>query len=59
MKNDLKSKTRLTFIQIIFHHLSTKDDVNIILNTFINNYKGTQIKNFNNSQNPRMDFYTI
>ena len=56
MKNDLKSKTRLTFIQIIFHHLSTKDDVNIILNTFINNYKGTQIKNFNNSQNIKFEF---
>ena len=27
MNNNLKSKTRLSFVQIIFQHLSTKNDV--------------------------------
>ena len=46
MNNLLKSKTRLTFIQIIFENLSTQNDINEIFNTFETKYKSTFIENF-------------
>jgi transcription termination factor NusB len=56
MNNHLKSKTRLSFIQIIFQHLSTKNDVNEILNIFDINYKSTFVDNFNNNSKIKFVF---
>jgi transcription termination factor NusB len=56
MNNRLKSKTRLSFIQIIFQHLSTNNDVNEILNTFDKNYKSTFVDNFNNDSKIKFEF---
>jgi transcription termination factor NusB len=48
MKNELKSKTRLTFIQIIFQSLSTKNDIHEIFIEFNNIYKNIQVDFFDN-----------
>ena len=56
MNNHLKSKTRLSFIQIIFQHLSTKNDVNEILNIFDKKYKGTFVDNFNKKSKIKFEF---
>ena len=56
MNNHLKSKTRLSFIQIIFQHLATKNDVNEILNTFDKSYKGTFVDNFNKKSKIKFEF---
>lgn len=56
MNNLLKSKTRLTFIQIIFVQLSTKKNIDEILETFIVNYKNTSIDNFNNNKKIKFEF---
>ena len=56
MNNYLKSQTRLSFIQIIFQHLSTKNDVNEILNIFDLNYKGTFVDNFNKKSKIKFEF---
>jgi len=56
MNNHLKSQTRLSFIQIIFQHLSTKNDVNEILNIFDLNYKGTFVDNFNKKSKIKFEF---
>jgi len=56
MNNNLKSKTRLSFVQIIFQHLSTKNDVNEILNIFNKNYKSTFVDNFNNKSKIKFEF---
>tara|TARA_B110000495_G_C22649148_1_gene384971 strand:+ start:121 stop:582 length:462 start_codon:yes stop_codon:yes gene_type:complete len=56
MNNYLKSKTRLSFIQIIFQHLSTKDDINEILNVFDKNYKSTFVDNFNYKSKIKFEF---
>jgi transcription termination factor NusB len=56
MNNHLKSQTRLSFIQIIFQHLSTKNDVNEILNIFDLCYKGTFVDNFNKKSKIKFEF---
>ena len=56
MNNRLKSKTRLSFIQIIFQHLATKNDVKEILNIFDKNYKSTFVHNFNNKDKIKFEF---
>ena len=56
MNNFLKSKTRLAFIQIIFEHLSTKNNIKDILDIFIINYKNTSIVNFNNNKKIKFEF---
>ena len=56
MDNVLKSKTRLTFIQIIFENLSTKNDVFQILKIFELNYKGTFVENFHNKDQIKFEF---
>ena len=48
MKNELKSKTRLTFIQIIFQSLSTKNDIHEIFIEFNNSYKNIKVDFFDN-----------
>ena len=58
MNNNLKSKTRLSFIQIIFQHLSTKNDVNEILNIFNKNYKSTFVENLDNKKKIQFEFNT-
>ena len=56
MNNQLKSKTRLAFIQIIFQHLSTNNDINEILNIFDLNYKSTFVENFNDKKQIKFEF---
>ena len=56
MNNILKSKTRLTFIQIIFEHLSTNNDINQIFDNFNSNYKGTYVENFNDKHQIKFEF---
>ena len=56
MNNQLKSKTRLTYIQIIFQHLSTNIDVEEILNSFEQNYKDKFIENFNDKKKVKFEF---
>ncbi|SVE24479.1 uncharacterized protein METZ01_LOCUS477333, partial [marine metagenome] len=56
MNNQLKSKTRLTYIQIIFQHLSTNTDIEEILNSFEKNYKGKFIENFNDKKKIKFEF---
>jgi transcription termination factor NusB len=58
MNNLLKSKTRLTFIQIIFENLSTKNDIFQILKTFELNYKSTFVQNFHNKEQIKFEFNT-
>jgi len=56
MNNRLKSKTRLSFIQIIFQHLSTKNDITEIFNIFDKSYKSTFVDNFNNNSKIKFEF---
>ena len=56
MNNQLKSKTRLTYIQIIFQHLSTNSNIEEILNSFEQNYKGKFIENFNDKNKIKFEF---
>ena len=56
MNNQLKSKTRLAFIQIIFQHLSTKNNIYEILKTFDLNYKSTFVENFYNKKKIKFEF---
>jgi len=59
MNNYLKSKTRLSFIQIIFQHLSTNNDINEILYIFDKNYKSTFVDNFHNKKKIKFEFNSI
>ena len=56
MNNRLKFKTRLSFIQIIFQHLSTKNDIKDILDIFDKSYKGTFVDNFNKKDKIKFEF---
>ena len=56
MNNLMKSKTRLTFIQIIFENLSTKNDIFEIFNTFNINYKSTHVDNFFDKKKIKFEF---
>ena len=56
MNTRLKSKTRLSFIQIIFQHLSTKNDIKDILDIFDKSYKGTFVDNFNKKDKIKFEF---
>ena len=56
MNNQLKSKTRLTYIQIIFQHLSTKNNIYEILNSFEQYYKSTFIENFDDKKKIKFEF---
>ena len=56
MNNQLKTKTRLAFIQIIFQHISTTNNLDEILNMFIENYKGTSVKSFHDKKKIKFEF---
>ena len=56
MNNHLKSKTRLTFIQVIFQNLYTNSDIKEIFLTFDQNYKSTFIQNFHNKKKIKFEF---
>ena len=56
MNNKLKSNTRITFIKIIFEHISTKKDLNEIYEVFNTSYKNTFVENFNNKKKIKFDF---
>ena len=56
MDNKLKSKTRLTFIQVIFQHISTNDNIDEIFLDYNMNYKNTFVENFNNKKKIKFEF---
>jgi transcription termination factor NusB len=56
MNNQLKSKTRLAFIQIVFQHISTNNNINEILDSFNINYKSTFVDNFNGKKKIKFEF---
>ena len=56
MNNLLKSKTRLAFIQVIFQHISTQEDIFEIFNMFNNSYKDTYVNNFHNKKKIKFEF---
>ena len=56
MNNHLKSKTRLTFIQVIFQNLYTNSDIKEIFLTFDQNYKNIFIQNFHNKKKIKFEF---
>jgi len=58
MDNKLKSKTRLTNIQLIFQHISTNDDIDDIRGNFDKHYKNSSIENFSNKKKIKFEFNT-
>ena len=56
MKNDLKSKTRLAFIQILFQHISNKKNINEIFDEFNLKYKSTNVETFGNKNIIKFEF---
>ena len=58
MDNKIKSKTRLTNIQLIFQHLSTKEDIEAIRENFDKHYKNSSIENFSNKKKIKFEFNT-
>ena len=59
MNNHLKSKTRLAFIQVIFQHLSTKNNIEEILDIFDKNYKSTYVDNFNSKKKLNLNLIQV
>ena len=58
MDNKLKSKTRLTNIQLIFQHISTNDDIEVIRENFDKYYKNSSIENFSSKKKIKFEFNT-
>ena len=58
MDNKLKSKTRLTNIQLIFQHISTNDDIDVIRENFDKYYKNSSIENFSSKKKIKFEFNT-
>ena len=56
MNNQLKFKTRIAFIQVVFQYLSNKADIMEILNSFIKNYKGTYVDSFYDKKKMKFEF---
>ena len=56
MNNNLKSKTRLTFIQIIFENLSTKKSIKDIFDVFKLSYKSTFYQEFKKKKKIKFEF---
>ena len=56
MDNKLKSKTRLTNIQLIFQHISTNDDIDVIRENFDKYYKNSSIENFSSKKKIKFEF---
>ena len=59
MNNKLKFKTRISFIQIIFQHMSTGNDINEILTSFNKNYKNIIIENFHDKKKIKFEFSSV
>ena len=59
MNNQLKFKTRVSFIQIIFQHLSTGNEINEILTSFNENYKNTVVESFHDKKKIKFEFSSI
>ena len=58
MDNKLKSKTRLTNIQLIFQHISTNEDIDVIRENFDKYYKNSSIENFSSKKKIKFEFNT-
>ena len=58
MDNKLKSKTRLANIQLIFQHISTNDDIDVIRENFDKYYKNFSIENFSSKKKIKFEFNT-
>lgn len=58
MDNKLKSKTRLTNIQLIFQHIATNDDIDVIRENFDKYYKNSSIENFSSKKKIKFEFNT-
>ena len=58
MDNKLKSKTRLTNIQLIYQHISTNDDIDVIRENFDKYYKNSFIENFSSKKKIKFEFNT-
>ena len=58
MDNKLKSKTRLTNIQLIFQHILTNDDIDVIRENFDKYYKNSSIENFSSKKKIKFEFNT-
>ena len=58
MDNKLKSKTRLTNIQLIFQYISTNDDIDVIRENFDKYYKNSSIENFSSKKKIKFEFNT-
>ena len=58
MDNKIKSKTRLTNIQLIFQNLSTNDDIDVIRENFDKYYKNSSIENFSSKKKIKFEFNT-
>ena len=58
MDNKIKSKTRLTNIQLIFQHISTNDDIDDIRENFDKYYKNSSIENFSSKKKIKFEFNT-
>tara|TARA_B110000495_G_C22852644_1_gene497169 strand:- start:199 stop:657 length:459 start_codon:yes stop_codon:yes gene_type:complete len=56
MNNNLKSKTRLTFIQIIFENLSTKKSIKDIFDVYKLSYKSTFYQEFKKKKKIKFEF---
>lgn len=56
MNNQLKSKTRLANIQIIFQHLSTNNNIEEIFSSFNKFYKSTIVENLNDKKQIKFEF---
>jgi len=58
MDNKIKSKTRLTNIQLVFQHISTNEDIDVIRENFDKYYKNSSIQNFSNKKKIKFEFNT-
>ena len=56
MDNKLKAKTRLTNIQLIFQHISTNDDIDVIRENFDKYYKNFSIENLRRKKKIKYEF---
>ena len=56
MNNQLKYKTRIAFIQVVFQYLSNKTDITEIVNSFIKNYKNTYVDSFYDKKKMKFEF---
>ena len=56
MNNQLKYKTRIAFVQVVFQYLSNKTDIIEIVNSFVKNYKDTYVDSFYDKKKMKFEF---